>query len=247
MKLDEITSGLKPEIESIIDDILSKKSEEGRKKALEEALVQASDNLTKASKTIEELTSLVQAKESEVASLNELIESLKTENASVVDVKTKEVQELTDKLASVNAALEEKDGELKKVSEELASIQSALANAEKEKVAASRIEELKVAGLAFTSEAALEAQLSKVKNFTDEEFASYKEELATLAAQVKASITSNDTSTIVPPPTLDPNVAQAALDIELDTTTAKSKYKGLGEALSKRMQARYNRTGSENS
>jgi len=158
---------LKQEIASLVAEIFEgKKEEEHRaktKKALETAASSIEDLTSKVSKNEETISSL----ESEKAELEVQVVSAKEESG-------KEVEALKAELDSVKEEAATSKSDLETVSAELA-------NMKQEAVAKTRIQELEIAGVLRSD---VEAQTEKVKGMSDEEFASYQEELVSIRKSI---------------------------------------------------------------
>jgi uncharacterized protein YhaN len=154
---------LKKDVEAVVAKIFSEKEETEIRKQTEEAL-------SKAAATIEDLTVSLEAKNSEVSELAEQLS---------------EAKEKATNLETDLEAVKEEIAEAKKHSAEL---ESTLEEIEKDKATALRITELEEAGVISDKE----AQSSKVREMTDEEFASYKDELAAVRAAIIAELSKSD-------------------------------------------------------
>ena len=178
-------------IESIVDEIFKKKEEAEMKKETEAAL-------TEAATTINQLTDSLEAKDAEhqaeIESLQETIASLETQVNEMAESKT---------------ALEEEKSQFDTEKEELTqraeAAEEELSNMKKDQLAKERMEDLQTAGVASTD---LNGQTAKVREMSDEDFASYKEELVSIKDAIvkKLEDTSNTDE--------EAKKAQAALEAE---------------------------------
>jgi len=154
-------------VEAIVDEIFKKKEEAEMKKETEAAL-------NDAAATITELNASLEAKDTEhkaeVESLQESIASLETQLNEVVEAK----KALEDEKASF-------DEEKERLTKRSEAAEEELDNMKKDQLAAERMADLKTAGVASTDK---EAQRDKVREMTDEDFASYKEELVSVRSYV---------------------------------------------------------------
>jgi len=210
---------LKKDIEAVVAEIFSQKEEAEKKLRTEEAL-------QKAATTITELTEALEAKNASEAEMAAEITSLKE---TIVD--------LTSKL---EAAQKEVEVSAKKVAE----AEKTVLEMKKDRAAEIRMQELVSAGVALANK---EAQLNKVREMSDEEFASYKDELLSLRKAVEAELAKSIESAKektesekkepeVPPPAVNPaETVKAALNLEASVDSLLSKYSKLGEALAQRM------------
>jgi multidrug resistance efflux pump len=150
---------LRKDVEAVVAKIFSEKEEADIRRKTEEAL-------SKSATTIDELTTELEAKNTEVEELEakiseseETAKNLQTEQEAA----QKEVEEAKTKLE-----------ESEKVVEEM----------QKDKATELRMAELTEAGVVSDEE----AQASKVRDMSDEEFVSYKEELTSLRAAIVAQL-----------------------------------------------------------
>jgi hypothetical protein len=154
-------------VEVIVDEIFKKKEEAEMKKETEAAL-------NAAAATITELNASLEAKDTEhkaeVESLQESIASLETQLNEVAEAK----KALEDEKADF-------DEEKEKLTKRAEAAEEELDNMKKDQMAADRMEALKTAGVASTDS---EAQRIKVREMTDEDFASYKDELVSVRSYV---------------------------------------------------------------
>lgn len=151
---------LKTQVQLMVAEIFSAKEEEAIRKSTEEALQESAT-------TIADLTSSLETKTDEVASLEEKLSE--SESAK---------KELEEQLEAANE-------ELTKKGEELASITQEIEDMKKDRAAENRMAELEDAGVANTDR---EAQTAKVREMTDEDFASYKDELVSIRESVIAEL-----------------------------------------------------------
>ena len=150
-------------ITTIVDEIFKKKEEAEMKKETEAALNSAAETITQLSESLEAKD---EAHQSEVASLQETITSLETQLSEIDDDK----KALEDEKAIFD---EEKD----KLTKRAEAAEEELDNIKKDQLAASRMEVLKSDGIASTNS---EAQQAKVREMSEEDFASYKDELVSV-------------------------------------------------------------------
>ena len=151
---------LRKDVEAVVAAIFSEKEEDEIRKQTEAAL-------NKSANTIEELTEALEAKNTEV-------DDLKSE-VSVSEKKSGQVQ------TELEAAKEELEGVKTKLSE----AETALEEMKKDKATELRMVELEQAGVVSDKE----VQESKIRDMSDEDFASYKTELVTLREAILAELT----------------------------------------------------------
>lgn len=238
---------LKKDVEAVVAMIFSEKEEAEIRKQTEEAL-------NKAAVTIDELTTALEASNTEVSEsadklseAEETIQNLKSE----LEAARKEMEEATKRA-------EESEGTLEEM--------------KKDRATELRIQELGKAGVISDTE----AQSSKVRDMSDEEFASYKEELVSIREAVIAELSKSEekeetaeeeiveekevetesaeeeeetetaeeeeTETAeeekeTPPAEIDPGQAvSAALNFEIfPSDDVKSKYQDMGKAMANLM------------
>lgn len=154
---------LKKDVEAVVAKIFSEKEETEIRRQTEEAL-------SKAAATIEDLTVSLEAKNSEVSEL------------------TEQLSEAKEKATNLETDLEAVKEEIAEAKKHSAELESTLEEIEKDKATALRITELEEAGVISDKE----AQSSKVREMTDEEFASYKDELAAVRAAIIAELSKSD-------------------------------------------------------
>jgi len=149
---------LRKDVEAVVAKIFSEKEEDEIRKQTEEALNTSAE-------TIEELTDTLEAKNVEF----EEIQSKLTE----AEEKAKNLQ------TELEATKEELEGAKNKLSESEATLEEM----KKDKATELRMSELEKAGVVSDKE----AQAVKVRDMSDEDFASYKSELESLRAAILAA------------------------------------------------------------
>lgn len=151
---------LKKSIEAMVASIFSEKEESEVRRQTEEALQTSAA-------TIEELTTTLEAKNVE-------LEEAKAQVSSLEEAKV----ELDTKLEAAGTEKADVESKLEEAKAKLAAIETA-------KILALRMEELTTAGVVRKDS---EAQAAKVSEMSDEEFASYKEELEAVKASIMESM-----------------------------------------------------------
>lgn len=231
---------LKAEITSIVADIFEGKKEEEQRSRTEEALETAATS-------INDLTTKVGKLEDTVASVESEKSTLKEELDSVKETFKTDKTEIETKLAESEKSAEELKSQFETVSAELEDLKQ-------EAVASTRIGELEVSGVLRND---AETQKAKVKTMSDEEFASYKDELEairkSILEQLEAANKSEETSDedaskedaskekddgIVTPPVeiSSGNALSAALNMEIvPSDDIVKKYQDLGNAMAASM------------
>ncbi len=215
---------LKKDVEAIVKTIFSEKEEIDKKRLTEEALKDSAKVVTDLTASVEEKDSIISNLEAEISEAAETIakqvESIDAEKAKV-DELTKQLEDVTNKLSAS---------------------ETKVADMEKDMAADARMADLKESKVISTDQ---KVQREKVREMSDEEFASYKKELVELRSSIEAEIASTapvvtpdgDTTTVtsdVVTPNMDINVdnsAQAALNLEVSPDDIASKYSELGKAM----------------
>lgn len=216
---------LRKEVEDVVTAIFASKEKETIRQKTEDALQASADTIEDLTAQVTAGVEAVEAKDAEVAELKTQIETAATEAAAAVEANEVATKELTEAKEAVEA-------ELEKVSLELSTMK-------KEITADKRMAELETAGV-VREEA--DVQRAKVMDMSDEEFASYQEELVSIKAQVveslkvkeeAADVDADDADDATPPANVDPEqTAQAALNLESQPSQdLVKKYSALGQAM----------------
>lgn len=164
-------------IESIVDGIFKKKEEAEMRKETEAALTQAADTIT-------QLTESLEAKDTdhaaEVSTLKETISSLEEQVNQMAD----SAKNFEDELACFDKEKEELVKRAEAAEEELETIK-------KDQIANERILSLQAAGVSSTN---IDSQRLKVREMSEEEFASYTEELVSIKEAIIKELEANASS-----------------------------------------------------
>lgn len=160
---------LKKDIEAIVASIFSEKEEVEIRKRTEDAL-------QKAAVTIEDLTN-----------------SLEEKNAEAENHESK-VSEYETKVEDLESKLEAANEEIETVKNQLEETENTLKEMEKDKATDVRMAELDEAGVAFHGEKEKANQVIKVREMSDDEFAAYRDELASVRQAVLAELEAASTS-----------------------------------------------------
>lgn len=217
-------------------------------KALKEALAGVSAE----ARLDDKVKTLLESADSTISDLLETVESKDQDLSKAADEYKSlqlKMEELVGKVSELEGVLAERDSQLKEVQDKVVAAEerASAAEAELTGIANDRRLEVRVAELAeakiLKSGEKAETQKSKVREMSDEEFASYKEELIDLRQSVEAALKevaagSGDGKEVeVAPPLINKEeAAAAALNAENNDPTGKSKFKDLGEALAKRLK-----------
>ena len=214
---------LKKDIESMVAEIFSEKEDVAKKRLTEEALEKSAKVVTELTETVVEKDSMITDLETKISDvegiLTESSEAIEAEKAKVVELE-KQLEETTTKLSA----------------SELQVIEM-----EKDMAADVRIVELKDNKVNSTDQS---EQFKKVREMSDDEFASYKKELIDLRKSITEELaseensgvsddsTNSNDSTVTPDMDIDSNNSeQAALNLEADTNDVVSDYTDLGKAM----------------
>jgi len=164
------------EVKEIVDAIFKQQEEAAMRKETEEALTQSAEKIT-------ELTASLEAKDEEVTQLMASVEELE----KTVTELTEKVKELNEEKATFES---EKEGLVKRAEE----AEKELESMKKDQLARARFAELEAETVAASTDDAKEAQLAKLREMSDEEFAAYKQERIELRDQLLAQLEQNATT-----------------------------------------------------
>jgi len=151
---------LRTNVRAMVDDLFNEKEESKIRKKTEATL-------EKSATTISNLTSTLEDKNIEVAAF----ETKLSESAEATKILEKELEAAREELETSKSLLKDKE--------------AALEDVIKVKVAGERMSELETSGVARAEK---KIQLAKIKDMSDEEFASYKEELTCVKVAVEAAL-----------------------------------------------------------
>jgi bacterioferritin-associated ferredoxin len=149
-------------VQTRVEAALSSREDAEARAAAEEALKEAKE-------TFETLKASLEAKDAKIIEYEEALANLDVSTPTEAEVAANE------KIVELEAALEE-------ANDRAAVAQAALDTIAREETAASRMAELDEAGVTLDEENA-EAQYTKIRDMSDEEFQSYKSELIALRAK----------------------------------------------------------------
>ncbi len=224
---------------------------------LKDAVKGAFDGLSEESR-LDKLNQLVATAES---TISELLENVKSKDGELAksDGDRKVLADQVEELVAKNKQLEEqlaaREAELKDTDDKRASAEQRATAAEAvlTEAAAVRTLEARIAELAeakvLKSGEKLDAQKTKVASMSDEEFASYRDELVDVRSEFEASLKVVATDAVVadadagvvdvapPQITVETAAAGALLDVEsVEPSTLKSEAARFGAALAKRLR-----------
>ncbi len=240
---------LREEIKSVVTAIFDNKKEADQRDKTQQALETAGAN-------VEALSTEVKDNKETITSLEEDKSTLEAELATVKSAAEDAKKEVETKLQTATTELEGVKTQFDEVSTELKDLKQ-------EAVASTRMSEIEEAGV--IREDAV-AQQEKVKGMSDEEFASYKEELIAVrksilagleAAKIEAdssggdgedggeAAASQEDEVTTPPADINPtNAVSAALNAEIPSDDLIKEYASLGQALADEM-VKKNQEGGE--
>lgn len=176
---------LRKDVEAVVAKIFSEKEEAEIRKQTEEAL-------SKSATTIDELTT-----------------ELETKNTEVEEFEAK-LSESEEKANNLQTELEAAQREVDEAKKKLEEAESVIEEMKKDKAAELRMAELAEAGVVSDEE----AQASKVRDMSDEEFTSYKEELVSLRAAIIAQLEKDKNSEPAPVESAEEEVEEEKADDE---------------------------------
>ena len=220
---------LKDQIEKVVTAIFASKEEDTKRKKTEDALHASANKLSALQLELDGIVKANQEQASEIATLLESLKSIQEEKAALEAKFQEELQKAEEAKASV-------ESEFEKLNLEYSTLKTEI-------LADKRMVELEKDGV-VREQASL--QRDRVKNMSDEDFVSYKDELVAVKTQVIAALVAKteasktevvDTGVVVdevvPPANVDATQSvQAALNLEsTPSQDLISKYKALGNAL----------------
>ncbi len=118
------------------------------------------------------------------SSISDLTSALEEKNAEVVEYEEK-VSESTSRIQELESELEAAKTGLETANEKFSTSEQALEDMKKDRAAELRIAELEDAGVARSDR---DSQINKVREMTEEDFASYKDELVSIREAVVAEL-----------------------------------------------------------
>lgn len=182
-----MTDQLNQDVRKALDDVLRERDDVAMRKETEEALLKSTEK-------INELVSSLEAKDNEASALVTKVDELEkvvAELSGKVSALTIEKENLEKEKTTFQA---EKDELLKRAQ----AVEETLNNIKKDQLARTRFDELKINGVAATEAKAMEGQLAKVREMTDEEFAAYKNERVELRKVILSELETKSTPVVEP-------------------------------------------------
>lgn len=194
----------------------------------------AEDMISKAKDTINSLSEELEAKKAELADLED--------NRAEFE---KKFQELNEEVENLKAELDKAVEATKEQETRAEAAENKLAEITKDRTLDARVAELEEAKVLKTGDK-LESQKAKVREMTDEEFASYKEDLVELRSEMEEAVRTemaadkdsgdDEADVDVAPPTISKDNKEAAsIDVE-DNNSAGDMWAKFGASLAKKMQ-----------
>jgi myosin heavy subunit len=193
-----MTDQLNLDVRKALDDVLKERDDVAMRQETEEALLKSTEK-------INELVSSLEAKDNEASALVTKVDELEkvvAELSGKVSALTTEKENLEKEKTTFQA---EKDELLKRAQ----AVEETLANITKDQLAKTRFDELKISGVATTEAKAMEGQLAKVREMTDEEFAAYKNERVELRKVILAELEAKPAPVVEPAAVVEPVVVPA--------------------------------------
>jgi len=172
---------LNNDVTKIVDDIFRKKEESEMIKETEKALTKSAD-------TINELNESLEAKDTELADREAKISDL---DENILTLKN-EVEELESAKTALETGKTDLESEKADIIKRAEAAESKIEGMEKDKLAEVRFSELKESGIAATNDKAVEDQTLKVREMSDEDFTSYKDELVAIREAIVAELKTSD-------------------------------------------------------
>lgn len=163
---DVTTEEFNTAVQAEVERILSSREEAQAREEAEAALKEARG-------TFEALKASIEAKDTKIREYEEALANLDTSEPTDVEV-------------AANEKIVELEKELEEYKHRAEVAEAALDTLAREEIAAGRMAELAEAGVALDEEAA-EAQYAKIRDMSEEEFASYKSELVALKSKYTSS------------------------------------------------------------
>jgi len=214
---------LKKDIESMVAEIFSEKEDVAKKRLTEEALEKSAKVVTELTDSVVEKDNMITDLETKISEVEETL----TENSEAIEAEKAKVVELEKQLEEATTKLSASELQVVEMGKDIA--------------ADVRIVELKDSKVNSTDQS---TQFKKVREMSDDEFASYKKELIDLRKSITEELaseensgvsddsTNSNDSTVTPDMDIDSNNSeQAALNLEADTNDVVSDYTDLGKAM----------------
>jgi len=207
-------TNLEKDILTIVEKVFSKKEEASQKLAMQEAL-------TESATAIESMTTELETLQSE-------FEAAKT--ALKEELATKDT-----KLSEVTTELEAAQKKAEGLTSELAGVKEEIDNMKKDKVAEARMKALEEAKVIFSTD--VEKQFAKVREMSDEDFVSYRDERVNLREAVAKELAEQrevqEAAATVENPVTDVTGTETA--VESDTVVTPPANIGPGQAMAAAM------------
>ncbi|GAF77151.1 unnamed protein product, partial [marine sediment metagenome] len=151
------------------------------KQETEKALQTSANMVNELSSSLEAKDVTLNDKEAEISALGETISDLELKITELTNEKTA--------LETEKETFETEKADIVKRAEEA---ENKIAEMEKDQLTVARLSELKETGIVATNEKAIEDQTSKIREMSDEEFSSYKDELVAIREAIVAELKSKE-------------------------------------------------------
>ena len=208
-----MTDKLTQDVQEVVETIFKQRDEAALLEETEKAL-------TDSAAKINELTASLEAKDEEISTFTSKVDELEK---TLAELATKN-KELETSLEQAKAGFETEKAEIVKRAE---TAEQAIESIKKDQAAQARFEDLKKDGVSATEAKAIEEQLTKIREMTDETFATYKSERVELRKSIIAEM--EKTPVAAAAPVVDPQKteeeikAAAEVEVALEEEIAKSK------------------------
>lgn len=169
-----MTDKLTQDVQVAVEAIFKQKDEAKLLEDTEKALNDSAEKIT-------ELTTSLEAKDEEISTVMVKVDELEKTLADLADKN----KELTTNLEQVKTGFETEKAELVKRAE---TAEKELETIKKDQLAKARFEDLKKDGVSASEAKAVEDQLAKIKEMSDEDFATYKAERVELRKAIVAEM-----------------------------------------------------------
>lgn len=225
---------IKEIVKSIVDDTLSNQEKAKAMSDMESAVVEAKT-------AIEELTSALALKNADYVSVTSELENANVKLASVEGRATAAeatVESRDNEILALAVEKEELEKKVSAVEEKASNLQAQLDNIHKDAVQASRIAELEAAKVLRPGKSG-DDQKSRVRDLSEEEFASYKSDLVALREEILASLEETDSENTEQAADEDKKEVAGLINLEQPMPEdVGEKYRKLGEALASQVKPR---------
>lgn len=205
-----MTDQLNQDVRKAVDEVLKERDEMAMRQETEEALSKSADK-------INELVASLEAKDGEIVALGSKIEELESTVAEL-SCKIKELETQKEDLDKEKAGFQtEKEDLLKQLAESEASLE----NIRRDQLAASRLEDLKNNGVAALDPEASKAQVAKIREMSDEDFETYKNDRVELRKDIVAEL-ERSSDVVSPTPATDDGSEPVSVEANADSAVIET-------------------------